>query len=118
MTRSGVTVWLTEKRSACEALAEVLGVAKRNQGYIVTRNGDVVTHNIGHLLRQKNPRDIDPRWGFAYEHLPINPADIPLEPEPDKRQQLQVIEDLFRRERIGRVVLAGEAGRGGSLIGR
>ncbi len=118
MTRSGVTVWLTEKRSACEALAEVLGVAKRNQGYIVTRNGDVVTHNIGHLLRQKNPRDIDPRWGFAYEHLPINPADIPLEPEPDKRQQLQVIEDLFRRERIGRVVLAGDAGREGSLIGR
>ena len=118
MTRSGVTVWLTEKRSACEALAEVLGVATRNPGYVVTRNGDLVTHNIGHLLRQKAPRDIDPRWGFAYEHLPIDPGDIPLEPEPDKRSQLRVIEDLFRREKIRRVVLAGDAGREGSLIGR
>jgi DNA topoisomerase-3 len=100
------------------ALAAVKGISEERGGYIETRDGDVVTHNVGHLLRQKYPRDIDSRWGFTCEHLPIDPDDIPLEPEPNKAKQLAVIEDLFRRRRITRVVLAGDAGREGSLIGR
>ena len=47
--------WLTEKPSVAKALAEYLGVDKRFPGYYVLKNGDVVTHAIGHLVEQAEP---------------------------------------------------------------
>lgn len=47
--------WLTEKPSVAKALAEYFGVEKRFPGYYVLKNGDIVTHAIGHLVEQAEP---------------------------------------------------------------
>jgi DNA topoisomerase-3 len=47
--------WLTEKPSVAKALAEYFGVDKRFPGYYVLKNGDIVTHAIGHLVEQAEP---------------------------------------------------------------
>lgn len=47
--------WLTEKPSVAKALAEYFGIAKREPGYYLLKNGDIVTHAIGHLIEQAEP---------------------------------------------------------------
>lgn len=117
------TIWICEKPSSRNALAKVLGIARDNTkgpfGHYVVRNGDIITNNIGHLLDKVPPAKIDEKWAtWKYDSLPITPSDIPLEPDPGKRQQLSHIEKLFKDVRPSQVVLAGDAGREGSRIGR
>lgn len=115
-------LWVTEKPSSRNALAKVLGVVRDNTngpfGHYVTRRG-IVVNNIGHLLDKVSPAKIDPKWSkWSYDTLPIAPDDIPLEPDPGKIRQLKEIERLFREVKPTRVILAGDAGREGSRIGR
>ena len=56
-------LFIAEKPSLARAIVDVLPKPhKKNDGYIETGNGDVVTWCIGHLLEQAPPEDYDVKY--------------------------------------------------------
>ena len=112
------TIFLCEKPSQASDIAKVLGVRKRQDGYIETVDGSAVTWAFGHLLEQVAPGDYNEDWGkrWDFAHLPMVPADWKVKPTKSGSKQLNVIKKLLKSASL--VVIATDAGREGELIGR
>lgn len=112
------TVYLAEKPSQGAVIAKMLGVASRKDGHIETKNGDAVTWAIGHLLELVEPKVYNEAWGgrWAWDQLPMLPAEFKLEVVKGKTGQVKVIKALLKT--ADRVVIATDAGREGELIAR
>lgn len=109
-------VVLAEKPDMGRNIAEALGVAKSNRGYIELKNGDVVTWAIGHIIRLKTP-DMYPEYKeWRMETLPIIPDQMLTEIDPDKKEQFKIIKALLSKSES--CVIATDPGREGEHIGR
>lgn len=116
MTRE-LVVAITEKPAAARASAEALGKmpGQPNSGAIMTKRGIIVTHGIGHLIRQMMPEEIDKALTDWNSQIAVVVDPIPTVPIEGTKSQLNVVTKLLRRADL--VLLAGDVGREGELIG-
>jgi DNA topoisomerase-3 len=96
-----------------------VGGATPRDGHITCKNGDLVTWCAGHLLRQAEPHEVNPRWKkWSFDTLPIT---VPATgwasvPQKSASKQLGVIKRLLADRAVTVVVHAGDPGREGQLI--
>ncbi len=104
-------LFIAEKPSLARAIVDVLPKPhKKNDGYIETGNGDVVTWCIGHLLEQAPPEDYDVKYKkWVVEHLPIIPTQWKLKPKLKTKKQLTVIKKLIKKADV--IVNSGDVDR-------
>lgn len=110
-------LYLCEKPSQASDLASVLGIVKRDNGFITCRNDRVVTWAFGHLAEQFMPDDYDEglkRWDL--KPLPIVPDPWKLKIKKSGAKQFKVIKSLMKDSR--RLWISTDYEREGELIAR
>lgn len=109
-------LWIAEKKAVGEALAEYLGVVRRTNDGIETRNGLVVVCQ-GHLLSQANPEEYGAsRYPGRPEELPILPKTWKLAPSKGKEAIFSVVDRAIKRRDVTEVVHVGDMDREGQLL--
>jgi DNA topoisomerase-3 len=112
------TLVIAEKPSVARDLADALPGTFENHDSYLESEDTVITFAVGHLVELIDPEDYDERfkkWRMA--DLPIVPEEFKLRARDKKAEkQLKVIHKLLRRDDVGRVVNACDAGREGELI--
>ncbi|MCP1312106.1 DNA topoisomerase III [Paenibacillus tyrfis] len=111
-----MNVILAEKPDMGRNIAEALGAAKSNRGYIELKNGDVVTWAIGHIIRLKTPDAYEQYKDWSMESLPVIPEPMMSEVDPDKKDQFKIIKELLAKADC--CVIATDPAREGEHIGR
>ena len=109
---------IAEKPSVGRDIARVLKCSERNPGFM---SGDdyLVTWAFGHLVTNKEPDEIDPKYAeWKMEDLPIIPDPIPLKVLPKTKNQFDLVASLMNSEEVDQVICATDAGREGELIFR
>ena len=107
---------IAEKPSVAQAIAGVIGGAKRNDGHIdCTQAKTRVTWCFGHLLEQAKPEDYVQGDKVLASHLPVIPKDWKLSPrDGGAGKQIKAIRELLKD--ATEVVNAGDADREGQLL--
>ena len=109
---------LAEKPSVAQSLAKVLGANKRCDGYL-EGNGYIVSWCVGHLVELSPPEAYDEtyaKWRLA--DLPILPTAWKYQVSASTRKQFNILKKLMKRDDVGSLVCATDAGREGELIFR
>jgi DNA topoisomerase-3 len=108
-------LFIAEKPSLGAEIAKYLpGPLARRDGYITTGDG-VVTWGFGHILRQAEPGEYDPKYEkWRMEDLPIIPATWKLLVSPSCQKQFDVIKKLI--DEATEIVHAGDPDREGQLL--
>ena len=120
------TLVIAEKPSVAADLAKVLKVPKANSDYFEDDKW-VISSSIGHIVRLKDPEDLDPKWKrWVLKDLPMLPEKFDGTASPDilkvvisernNGDRYKLLKKLLGREDIGTVVNACDAGREGELI--
>src|SRR3954449_12652575 len=114
----GKTLVIAEKPSVGRDLTRALpGAFAKHEGYLES-DSHVVTWAVGHLVQLAEPDEYDERykkWRMA--DLPIVPEHFRLVVRDERsRKQMSVISRLLKRDEVGEVVNACDAGREGELI--
>ncbi len=107
---------IAEKPSVAQAIAGVIGGAKRSDGFIDCPQAKTrVTWCFGHLLEQAKPEEYVDGGKVLASHLPVIPKDWKLLPrDGGAGKQVKVIRDLLKE--AAEVVNAGDADREGQLL--
>jgi DNA topoisomerase-3 len=106
---------IAEKPSVAQAVASVVGGAKRAEGYIDCADGTKVTWCFGHLLETAPPEDYVDGGKIKPSDLPVIPQMWKLTPrDGGAGKQVKVIRDLLKG--CTEVVNAGDADREGQLL--
>lgn len=111
---------IAEKQSVGEAIAKVLHITNKKDGYMEGRDA-VVSWCRGHLITTARPDAYGEqyeKWGL--DTLPILPNDwqyIPLS-DGGAKKQLKTLAALMKRPDVDTIVEATDAGREGELIFR
>lgn len=109
------TLVVAEKPSAAKDIARVLGVTGNHKDYLENESY-IVTWAVGHLIRLKDPEDIDEKYKrWSIDTLPL-PYDNGLKVISNQRGRFKVIKDLIHRSDVSCLINAGDAGREGLLI--
>ncbi len=109
---------LAEKPSVAREIARVLNCTAKNKGYM-EGPGHVVTWALGHLVTLAEPEDYDQKYKqWRLEDLPMLPEEMKLKVIRQTSHQYQVVRNLMRRQDIGELVIATDAGREGELVAR
>lgn len=106
---------IAEKPQLGGVIAEAIGIISRKDGYIECKSGYIVTWGIGHLLAQKMPQEIDPKYEkWQMEDLPFSFETIPLKVKPQVQKQFEVVERLLHKAES--VINAGDPDDEGQLL--
>ncbi|MBN8744561.1 MAG: DNA topoisomerase 3 [Thiomonas arsenitoxydans] len=107
---------IAEKPSVAQAIAGVIGGAKRADGFIdCPQTKTRVTWCFGHLLEQSRPEDYVDGGKVLASHLPVVPDKWILSPrDGGAGKQIKAIRDLLKD--ATEVVNAGDADREGQLL--
>lgn len=101
---------IAEKPSVSQALAKVLGVKKRADGYLFGPDC-IVSWCLGHLTEYVPPETYDSRYRkWTFEDLPIIPKEWQLMVSKDKKGQFAVLKKLLTRKDLEYVVNACDVG--------
>src|SRR5919201_6548526 len=113
----GKTLVVAEKPSVAEDYARALGGRfEKHEGYLES-DRYLVSWAVGHLVGLAEPEHYDPRLErWSIKTLPILPDRFELEPDPNGRKQLGILEKLMKRRDVDEVVNGCDAGREGELI--
>ncbi|MCG9968179.1 DNA topoisomerase III [Pelotomaculum terephthalicicum JT] len=112
------TIIIAEKPSVARDLAAVIGQFNKKDGYL-ENNEYIVTWAIGHLVTLAEPEDYDSRLKkWRLDALPIVPEKFLLKPIQKTVKQLKIINNLVKRQDVGLLINACDAGREGELIFR
>lgn len=109
---------IAEKPSVGREIARTLGSFSRDKGFI-DGSEYVVTWALGHLVELAEPShysDSYKRWSL--KDLPMLPETLDQEIIEESKDQFAVIDGLLKRQDIGSVVIATDAGREGELVAR
>ena len=120
------TLFIAEKPSLARAIAEGLGVERKEKSFILCRNRTAVTWCFGHLLEQAEPDEYLPasvptlkngKKPWRMEDLPIFPGEWRMvrKSDPGAKAQLAAIGKLLKAA-TKRVVNAGDPDREGQLL--
>ncbi len=112
------TLVIAEKPSVGRDLTRVLpGAYEKHEGWLES-DSHVVTWAVGHLVQLAEPEEYGPqfkKWRMA--DLPIVPDRFKLVVRDERsKKQMSVITKLLKRDDVGDVVNACDAGREGELI--
>ena len=108
-------LYIAEKPSVGRALAACLPAPHRKGAGWIETGGGVVTWLFGHVLRQAEPEEYDPklkRW--RAEDLPILPGEWRLVVNESAAQQFGVVKGLIAR--ADEIVHGGDPDREGQLL--
>lgn len=119
------TLYIAEKPSLGRAIAEGLGIVRRENGFFVCRNGTTVTWCFGHLFEQAEPDAYLPddipttkrgKKMWRLRDLPVIPVEWKTLVRKQKgvKGQLSVIGKLIRSSAV--IVNAGDPDREGQLL--
>lgn len=109
---------IAEKPSVAQAIAKVLGVKNRKDGFL-EGNGYLVSWCIGHLAGLADAAAYDEKYAKWNIHdLPILPDTLKYEISPGKKKQFQILRGLMSRPDVTEIICATDAGREGELIFR
>ncbi len=109
---------IAEKPSVSKAIANVIGAAKRNDGYL-SGNGYAVSHCVGHLAELAEPESYNESYArWKQSDLPIIPETWQYSVSEDKKKQLDILTKLMNDKDVTEVINACDAGREGELIFR
>ena len=112
------TLVIAEKPSVGQDLARVLkGPFQKKEGWLEGPE-HVITWAVGHLVQLAEPDEYDPKYKkWRMDDLPIVPERFKLVVRDERsRKQMTVVTKQLKREDIGEVVNACDAGREGELI--
>lgn len=109
-------LFIAEKPSLAQAIANGLGTGKKNDGYIYISSGeDIVTWCFGHILQQLNPDEYDKKYkSWNEEDLPIIPEKWKLKVTPSCKKQFEIVKKLISQADV--IVNAGDPDREGQLL--
>ena len=112
------TLVVAEKPSVARDLAEALPGTFENEESHYEGDEYIVTFAVGHLVELVDPEVYDEKlkkWRMA--DLPIVPEEFKLQPRDAKaKKQLKAIHKLMKRDDVGTIINACDAGREGELI--
>ena len=109
---------IAEKPSVAQSIAAVLGVKRRDNGYL-EGSGYLVSWCFGHLTELASAETYNANYAkWRYEDLPIVPLSWRFKVSRDKWTQFDILKALMRREDVSAVINACDAGREGELIFR
>ena len=108
-------LFIAEKSSVGRELAKCLtGPVIRRDGCLETKDG-IVTWLFGHILRQAEPEEYDPRYKrWRAEDLPIIPREWKLFVAKDCEKQFAIVKALI--EGADEIVHGGDPDREGQLL--
>ncbi len=108
-------LYIAEKPSVGRELAKCLrGPVARHDGYLVTKDG-VVTWLFGHILRQAEPEEYDPKYKrWQAKDLPIIPKQWKLFVDKDCEKQFAIVKSLI--DKADEIVHGGDPDREGQLL--
>jgi DNA topoisomerase-3 len=112
------TLVIAEKPSVGRDLARVLKGPFQKQEGMLEGPAHVITWAVGHLVQLAEPDEYDSKYKtWRMNDLPIVPEHFKLVVRDERsRKQMAVVTKQLRREDIGEVVNACDAGREGELI--
>ena len=108
-------LYVTEKPSVAREFAKVLGCKNKENGYIYSENGKVVTWCVGHLLTMSYPEKYDEslkKW--TIEPLPFLPDEYLFEPIEASKKQLEIVSKLLKK--ADKVMDCGDSAREGCWL--
>jgi DNA topoisomerase-3 len=111
------TLIIAEKPSVAGDLVKVLPGKFTKSKTHYESDDYIVSYAIGHLVSICYPEEIDPayqKWNM--ETLPILPEEFPLKGLDGTKAQLNALQKLIRRNDVGEIINACDAGREGELI--
>ncbi|HAR98938.1 MAG TPA: DNA topoisomerase III [Syntrophus sp. (in: bacteria)] len=112
------TLVLAEKPSVGRELSRILGCAPKGKGYAEGQK-HVVTWALGHLVTLAEPDDYDAKYRtWRLEDLPMLPETMKLKVIRESSNQFRVVAGLMKRDDLGELVIATDAGREGELVAR
>jgi DNA topoisomerase III len=112
------TLVIAEKPSVARDIVDALPGSFENNDTYYESDDTIVTFAVGHLVELIAPEDYDERFKrWRMDDLPIIPEDFRLHARDKKAEkQLKAIHKLLKRDDVGRIVNACDAGREGELI--
>jgi DNA topoisomerase-3 len=112
------SIVLAEKPSVGRELARVLGCTSKSRSYSEGKNY-VVTWAMGHLVELADPHIYDEKWrNWSLDTLPMLPERMKHKVIKRTSAQFRVIKDLFKRQDVGELIIATDAGREGEQVAR
>ena len=107
---------ITEKPSVAKDIANVLGINKRENGFM-SGNGYIVTWCVGHLVQLAMPEEYDPKLrAWNMNTLPIFPTKFKYIINEATKDQYEIVKRLMNSENVEEIICATDAGREGQLI--
>lgn len=109
---------LAEKPSVAKEIARVLGCGQKQKSYMEGPKY-VVTWALGHLVTLAEPEEYDPKYKtWNLEDLPLLPSKMNLKVMKETSHQFRAVAQLCKRQDIGELIIATDAGREGELVAR
>ena len=109
---------LAEKPSVGRELSRILNCTPRGRAYAEGSNY-VVTWALGHLVTLAEPDDYDVKYKtWRLEDLPMLPEQMRLKVIRETSHQFRAVADLMKRNDLGELIIATDAGREGELVAR
>ena len=109
-------LFIAEKPSLAQAIANNLGSTKKEKGYItIIGTSDIVTWCYGHILSAAPPEAYNEAYSsWSFDTLPIVPIDWKLVVTPSCKEQFNIIKGLIKKADV--IVHAGDPDREGQLL--
>ena len=116
------TLVIAEKPSVAQdivrAITPTAGKFEKHDEYFES-DSYVVTSAVGHLVEIQAPEEFDVKRGkWSFANLPVIPPYFDLKPMDKTKTRLNAIVKLTKRQDVGDIVNACDAGREGELIFR
>ncbi len=116
------TLVIAEKPSVAQdivrALTPVAGKFDKHDEHFENERY-VVTSAVGHLVEIQAPEEFDVKRGkWSFTHLPVIPPHFELKPVDKTKTRLNAVVRQARRNDVGQLINACDAGREGELIFR
>ncbi len=107
-------IFIAEKHEVAKAIADVLGVTRKGEGFYQCGE-DGVTWCAGHMLELCSPEDYDQRYkNWSLDDLPIVHIPWKYKPIQGRGKQLKIIKSLIDKAAV--VVHAGDTDGEGQLL--
>lgn len=112
------SIVLAEKPGVAREIARILKCSKKNKGFFEGPQY-VITWALGHLVTLAEPGDYDQKLKtWQMKDLPMLPEKMKLKVIRKTSHQFRVVTQLMKRNDVGQMIIATDAGREGELVAR